>query len=85
MRHGHTERKSQSANLTSDTMLAMSEVAERLGISRSMAHKLVRSGEIASYRFGQCRRVSELQLKTYIDRCLIEEQDTIAARALKYF
>jgi excisionase family DNA binding protein len=66
-------------------MLAMSEVAVRLGISLSMAHKLVRSGEIASYRFGRCRRVSELQLQTYIDGCLIEEPDTIATRTLKYF
>lgn len=79
-----TERESKG-QANSDTMLPIGDVAKRLGVSLSMAHKLVRSGEIASYRFGGCRRVSERQLQAYIESCLADEQDPVTNCRLKYF
>ena len=85
MQQKKTKSKPQSEHRTVDTMLEMSDVAVRLNISLSMAYKLVGRGEIASHRFGRCLRVSEARLKSYIDDCLVEEQETVATRVLKYF
>lgn len=73
----------ESVNL--NAMLPIGEVAKRLCVSLSLAHKLVRSGEIESYRFGNCRRVSERQFQTYVEGCLAEQQDEVTNRQLKYF
>jgi excisionase family DNA binding protein len=66
-------------------MLSMGEVASRLGVSLSLAHKLVRSGQIESYQFGRCRRVSERQLHTYLESSLAVRRNEIANRRLKHF
>jgi excisionase family DNA binding protein len=47
-------------------MLTVKQVAERLSISRSLAYRMIRSGEIPSYRIANCRRVSEEDLQKYL-------------------
>lgn len=49
-------------------MLTVKEVAEKLSISRSLAYRMIRNGEIASYRIANCRRVSEEELQKYLER-----------------
>ncbi len=49
-------------------MLTVKQVAERLSISKSLAYRMVRTGEIPSYRIANCRRVSEEELQKYLDR-----------------
>ena len=49
-------------------MLTVKQVAERLSISRSLAYRMIRTGEIPSYRIANCRRVSEEELQRYLDR-----------------
>ena len=85
MTDNNLKQQSKVTKTPSEPMLSVGEVATRLGVSLSFAHKLVRNGELESYRFGNCRRVSERQLQTYVDGCLVEEQTDIANRQLKYF
>ncbi len=66
-------------------MLSIKDVAARLGVSVSFAHKLVRNGDIESYRFGRCRRVSEEQLQRYLEESLEDSVSSVADRKLKYF
>lgn len=49
-------------------MLTVKQVAEKLSISRSLAYRMIRSGEIPSYRIANCRRVSEEELQKYLER-----------------
>lgn len=49
-------------------MLTVKQVAERLSISRSLAYRMIREGEIPSYRIANCRRVSEEELQKYLER-----------------
>lgn len=49
-------------------MLTVKQVAERLSISRSLAYRMIRRGEIPSYRIANCRRVSEEDLQKYLER-----------------
>ena len=85
MQKKNVKLNSQIEKPTSEKMLSVGKVAERLGVSLSFGHKLVRNGEIESYRFGNCRRVSEEQFQTYVDSCLVEVQADIANRQLKHF
>ncbi|MFE7277977.1 helix-turn-helix domain-containing protein [Streptomyces sp. NPDC057623] len=47
-------------------VLTVDQVAERLGISRWKVHDLIRSREIASFKIGRCRRISESAVHAYI-------------------
>ncbi|MEV6590893.1 MULTISPECIES: helix-turn-helix domain-containing protein [Streptomyces] len=47
-------------------VLTVDQVAERLGISRWKVHDLIRSRELASFKIGRCRRVSESAVHAYI-------------------
>lgn len=49
-------------------MLSAKQVANRLGISRSLVYKLVREGKLGSHRIGSAIRISEKQLHEYLDR-----------------
>ena len=47
---------------------SLEEVAEIFGVNYQLIYKLVRSGELPSVRIGKMFRVSEAQLKEYMDR-----------------
>lgn len=48
-------------------MLTVKQVADRLSISRSLAYRMIRNGEIPSYRIANCCRVSEEELQKYLE------------------
>ena len=50
-------------------MYRVSEVAEKLSISLSMAYGLIADGSLPSYRIGTAVRVSEEDLETYLAGC----------------
>lgn len=66
-------------------MLTVKQVAERLSISLSLAHRLIQSGEIPSYRIASCRRVTEDQLRSYLDRNLSEKQTELPKSKGRHF
>ncbi|MEU4143552.1 helix-turn-helix domain-containing protein [Streptomyces parvulus] len=47
-------------------VLTVDQVADRLGISRWKVHDLIRSRELASFKIGRCRRISESAVLAYI-------------------
>jgi excisionase family DNA binding protein len=49
-----------------DKLLKPTEVAHILGVSRSFAYQLIRSGEIVSLRMGKTVRVRPVDLETYV-------------------
>lgn len=49
-------------------LLTVEEAAHRLGIGRSLAWRLVRSGELPSVRLGRLVRVPERTLQVWLDR-----------------
>lgn len=52
-------------------MLTIQEVQERLNISKSLAYKLIRLGEISSIRIGRALRVPQDALDQWIERQLM--------------
>jgi len=49
-------------------MLTVKQLAHRLGLSTSKCYELIARGEIVHYRMGGSIRVSEDQLKAYLER-----------------
>ena len=49
-------------------LLTVEEAARRLGIGRTLAWRLVRSGELPSVRLGRLVRVPERNLQVWLDR-----------------
>ena len=49
-------------------LITVEEAARRLGIGRSLAWRLVRSGELPSVRLGRLVRVPERNLHVWLDR-----------------
>lgn len=49
-------------------LLTVEEAARRLGIGRSLAWRLVRSGELPSVRLGRLVRVPQRALLTWLER-----------------
>ena len=49
-------------------LLTVEEVAQRLGIGRTLAWRLVRSGDLPSVRLGRLVRVPEGALQVWLDR-----------------
>ncbi len=49
-------------------LLTVEEAARRLGIGRSLAWRLVRSGELPSVRLGRLVRGPERNLQAWLDR-----------------
>ena len=47
---------------------SLEEVAELFGVNYQLIYKLVKSGELPSVRIGKMFRVSEVQLKDYMDK-----------------
>ncbi|MGF1598083.1 MAG: helix-turn-helix domain-containing protein [Acidimicrobiales bacterium] len=46
--------------------LTVSEAAETLGIGRTLAYRLIRSGELRSVKVGGRRFITENQLQSYV-------------------
>ncbi len=66
-------------------MLTVKQVAERLSISKSLAYRMVRTGEIPSYRIANCRRISEEELQKYLERSHAEKIVEIPRALGKHF
>lgn len=66
-------------------MLTVKEVAERLSISRSLAYRMIRSGEIPSYRIANCRRVSEEELQRYLEQSRMQRVAELPRATGKHF
>lgn len=47
---------------------SLEEVADLFGVNYQLVYKLVKSGELPSVRIGKIFRISEVQLKGYMDR-----------------
>ena len=47
---------------------SLEEIAELFGVNYQLVYKLVKAGELPSVRIGKIFRVSEVQLKEYMDR-----------------
>ena len=47
---------------------SLEEVADLFGVNYQLVYKLVKTGELPSVRIGKVFRVSEVQLKGYMDR-----------------
>ena len=57
---------------TSRVLLTVEEAAELLGIGRTMAFALVRTGELESVQIGRLRRIRRAALDDFADR-LVDE------------
>ena len=66
-------------------MLTVKEVAKRLAVSQSLAYRMIRNGEIESYRFGSCRRVSEDQLRRYLETRVVKQDLTLPRAKGRHF
>ena len=66
-------------------MLTVKEVAERLSVSRSLAYRMIRSGEIPSYRIANCRRVSEEELQKYLEQSRTQKVSELPKANGKHF
>ena len=51
-------------------LLRVEEAAIQLGISRTVAFRLVREGDLASVKIGRSRRIPQHAIDTYIDALL---------------
>lgn len=60
-------------------LLTVEEAAERLGIGRSMAYRLIRDGEIDSVQIGRLRRVPTSAVTEYAARLVARQSPTSAA------
>ncbi len=58
-----------------ETRLAygIAEAAAMLGIGRSTIYELVRSGQLATFKIGQRRLVTRVDLERFIDSCRVVE------------
>ena len=66
-------------------MLTVKEVAERLSISRSLAYRMIQTGEIPSYRIGTCRRINEEELMAYLEQARLEKPQELPRAKGKHF
>lgn len=49
-------------------MITTTEAARRLGMSDQTVRRLITTGELPAYRFGRQYRVSEVDLRAYLER-----------------
>jgi excisionase family DNA binding protein len=57
-----------AGDLVSAEVLTIPQVAQRLKVSRNTVYRLISAGELPVVEVGSVSRVSELDLKAYIDR-----------------
>lgn len=53
---------------------SLEEVSELLGVTYQLIYKLVRSGELPSFRIGKMYRVTEEDLRAYLERSRVGGQ-----------
>jgi excisionase family DNA binding protein len=64
----HVGHGAQQLNERTYRMLTPADVAERLAVSRSMAYKLLRTGELPAIYVGRLPRIAEADLDAFIRR-----------------
>ncbi|MBR2425296.1 MAG: helix-turn-helix domain-containing protein, partial [Lentisphaeria bacterium] len=60
---------------------SLEEVADLFGVNYQLVYKLVKTGELPSVRIGKIYRISEPQLKEYMDR---QSQGTPASGVVEH-
>ena len=60
-------------------LLTVEEAAERLGIGRSLAYRLIRERQIESVQIGRLRRVPAAAVTEYAARLVADQSPTNAA------
>ena len=63
-----TQRNTMDAVDGNARLLRLEDIADRLAISRSMAWKLLATGELKAVRIGRAVRVRPADLEAYIER-----------------
>ncbi|GFE20073.1 helix-turn-helix domain-containing protein [Streptomyces nigrescens] len=72
------------ASEASEKLLAAADVAEALNLSLTAVYRLVRSGELASHRFGEGKirprglRIPESAVTAYLDGSLVTPTEAVA-------
>ena len=64
------------------TLLSIPEVCQRLSVSRSTIYRVIRSGEIATYKVGSRIRVAETDLDKFIQKAKTANPRVLAANYL---
>ncbi|MEU6130676.1 helix-turn-helix domain-containing protein [Saccharopolyspora sp. NPDC047091] len=64
--------------MPSRVLLTVEEAAEQLGVGRTTAYALVRSGELESVRIGRLRRIPKEAINTYAARLVQQPQQNAA-------
>lgn len=71
----NTKTPEKPRDLPERVLLTVEEAAERLGIGRTTAFALVKSGEIASVQIGRLRRVPADAIREYSIRLVTNQRD----------
>lgn len=61
-------------NNTTEELLTVKQVADRLRLSKSKVYELIDRGHIVPHRFGGSIRITATDLGAYIDSCRVERQ-----------
>ncbi|MCX2732515.1 helix-turn-helix domain-containing protein [Saccharopolyspora sp. NFXS83] len=64
--------------MPSRVLLTVEEAAEQLGVGRTTAYALVRSGELESVRIGRLRRIPKEAINAYAARLVQQPQQNAA-------
>jgi excisionase family DNA binding protein len=76
---GNIESMSSIVPESSRLLLSVEEAAHRLGIGRTTAFYLIRSGDLDSVRVGRLRRVHVDAINAYVARLVAQAKSEIAA------
>ncbi|HWD00947.1 MAG TPA: helix-turn-helix domain-containing protein [Amycolatopsis sp.] len=74
-----TEPAASAPKPTPRVLLTVEEAADRLGIGRTTAYSLVRSGALESVRIGRLRRVHVAAVENYAARLVADYSSEAAA------
>lgn len=66
-------------------MLDPKQVAERLNVSQSLVYKLIHEGKLACYRINSALRISEEQLRQYLEHAKEETTKRLPKAGKRYF
>ncbi|MFI6032438.1 excisionase family DNA-binding protein [Amycolatopsis magusensis] len=72
--HREHEPAPEARPMPERILLTVEEAAERLGIGRTLAFRLIRSGEIATVQIGRLRRVPATAIQEYASRLVNQQQ-----------
>jgi len=60
-----------SAPKSNENWLIVSEVADRLGVSKMTVYRMISEKEIKAYKFGRAFRIKPEDLEDYIEKSVI--------------